>query len=161
MPGKMFLFNFVTRNHFFAPKQCNGILLILYVPLELKILSMNAQVTARPPPHDVWWVKLDQEGNEVATSWTFYSEKKFGFKICTFYVLLIRKGLWEEVGPCISLLFSLPTQETTPARSDFNCFKTICKMALFKRINSLKSIKGCFKRRGRVSRSSPAPACPL
>ena len=68
MPGKMFLFNFVTRNHFFAPKQCNGILLILYVPLELKILSMNAQVTARPPPHDVWWVKLDQEGNEVATS---------------------------------------------------------------------------------------------
>ena len=68
MPGKMFLFNFVTRNHFFAPKQCNGILLVLYVPLELKILSMNAQVTARPPPHDVWWVKLDQEGNEVATS---------------------------------------------------------------------------------------------
>ena len=52
------------------PIQCNaGIVLVLNGKLESKILSfVNAQVTARPPPHDVWWVKLDQEGNEVATS---------------------------------------------------------------------------------------------
>ena len=60
---------------FLLPMQCNGIVLVLYVPLELKIVAMNAQVTARPPPHDVWWVKLDQEGNEVATSWIFFQEK--------------------------------------------------------------------------------------
>ena len=162
MPGKMFWDSFhlcLEESFLLLPIQCNGIVLVLYV---LKILSfVNAQVTARPPPHDVWWVKLDQEGNEVATSWTFFSKKKFAFKICSFYVMLIRKGLWEEVGPCISLLFNLPTQETTPARSDFNCFTTICKLAPFNRRNSLKLIKGCLKRRGRVSRSSLTPACAL
>ena len=90
-----------------------------------------------------------------------FSKKNFGFEICSFYVMLIRKGLWEEVGPCISLLFNLPTQETTPARSDFNCFTAICKLDLFNRRNSLKLIKGCLKRRGRVSRSSLTPACAL
>ena len=70
MPGKKFFSSLSRGIIFLLPMQSNaGVVLVLYVALGLKILSfVNAQVTARPPPHDVWWVKLDQEGNEVVTS---------------------------------------------------------------------------------------------